>query len=175
MLIGPNKTNPPYSVEHLWSPWRNRHVARSSDNGDSVFTDIAERRTDEEDLVLYRGRTAFVLLNLYPYNNGHLLVVPYRKVTQWSDLTADEQQEMTHLMGESMQWLTRALSPDGFNVGMNVGPGSGAGIPGHIHMHVVPRWTADTNFMPVTAGTKVLPESLQDTWRKLRAAVGQPG
>lgn len=162
-------------MEHLWSPWRNRHVARSTDNADSVFVDIAARQNDEEDLVLYRGQTAFVLLNLFPYNNGHLLVVPYRKVAGWQDLTEPEQREITHLMGESMLWLTDALRPDGFNVGMNIGPGAGAGIPGHIHMHVVPRWSADTNFMPVTAGTKVLPESLQDTWRKLRAVIGQTG
>lgn len=175
MLLGPNEPISPNFVEHLWSPWRNQHVARSSDNTASVFTDIAERHTDEEDLVLYRGRTVFVLLNLYPYNNGHLLVVPFRKVAEWQDLTDAEQLEMTRLMGESMQWLTQALHPHGFNVGMNIGPGAGAGIPGHLHMHVVPRWTSDTNFMPVTAGTKVMPESLQDTWRKLRAAIGQAG
>lgn len=162
-------------MEHLWSPWRNQHVARSTDNTGSVFEDIAARQNDEEDLVLYRGQTAFVLLNLYPYNNGHLLVVPYRKVAGWQDLTEPEQFEITRLMGDAMRWLTDALKPDGFNVGMNIGPGAGAGIPGHIHMHVVPRWSADTNFMPVTAGTKVLPESLQDTWRKLRAVIGHTG
>jgi len=166
-------------MEHMWSPWRSRHMektkadtsARPAEPEQSVFTRIAGRNNDEADYVLWRGTHAYVLLNLYPYNNGHLLVVPYRQTSSWLDLSREEQSEMMDLVTRCMDWLTDALQPEGFNVGMNVGEAAGAGIPDHVHMHVVPRWSADTNFMPATADTKVLPESLRATWSRLRRAV----
>lgn len=167
-------------MEHMWSPWRSRHITpdasdttsgRTKEAGQSVFTRIAQRNNDEADYVLWRGTHAYVLLNLYPYNNGHLLVVPYRKKSTWLALSDDERTEMMDLVTRCMSWLTEALQPEGFNVGMNIGQSAGAGIPDHVHMHVVPRWSADTNFMPATADTKVLPESLAATWSKLRHVV----
>ena len=169
-------------MEHMWSPWRSRHMTHSTtaesvagdDSGspdESVFSRIARRDNDEADYVLWRGTHAYVLLNLYPYNNGHLLVVPYRQKSTWLGLSDEERSEMTDLVTRCMAWLTEALHPDGYNVGVNVGQAAGAGIPNHIHMHVVPRWAADTNFMPTTANTRVLPESLAQTWSKLRRVV----
>lgn len=118
--------------------------------------------------MLYRGTLCFALLNLYPYNTGHILVVPNRRVETWLELTSDEQTAMMQLMGDCMKWIHAALHPDGMNVGMNLGQAGGAGIPDHLHMHIVPRWSSDTNFMPVTAHTKVLPESLRATYDKLK-------
>ncbi len=170
-------------MEHMWSPWRSRHMTRSAaagtdtgtgtdtSTGESVFTLIARRNNDEADYVLWRGTHAYVVMNLYPYNNGHLLVVPYREISTWLALSDEERTEMMELVTRCMSWLTDALRPEGFNVGMNVGQAAGAGIADHLHMHVVPRWSADTNFMPTTADTKVLPESLAATWSKLRQAV----
>lgn len=161
-------------MEHLWSPWRARHVASvpsEKRTGASIFEVIHERHTDDADYVLYRGSSCFALLNLYPYNTGHVLIVPNRRVETWLDLTDGEQAAMTQLMGNCMQWIEAALHPDGMNVGMNVGRAGGAGIPDHLHMHIVPRWSSDTNFMPVTADTKVLPESLRATYDKLKRVI----
>jgi ATP adenylyltransferase len=110
-------------------------------------------------------------MNLYPYNNGHLLLVPYRPVPDYTELTDGERAELAALIGRAIGWLRAALRPDGFNVGMNQGEAGGAGIPDHLHVHVVPRWRADTNFMPVTAEAKVIPEALRATYEKLLDAV----
>lgn len=164
-------------MDRMWSPWRSQHVAdfdarhRPAGEG-SVFSRIAAQPDrDEEHFVLWRGETAFVVLNLYPYNNGHLLIVPYREVEAYTDLSADEQAEIAALIGRCMGWLSEALRPAGFNVGINQGEAAGAGIPEHLHVHVIPRWRADTNFMPVVGAVKVLPEGLETTYAKLRAAV----
>lgn len=166
-------------MERMWSPWRSEHVAefeaRHRPPGEgSVFSRIAAApERDEEHLVLWRGATAFVVMNLYPYNNGHLLLVPYREVATYRALTAEEQAELAALVGRSMGWLERALAPDGYNVGLNEGSASGAGIPEHLHLHVLPRWRGDTNFMPALAATKVIPEAMADTYRRLREAVAE--
>ncbi|NNE70393.1 MAG: HIT domain-containing protein [Rhodothermales bacterium] len=162
-------------MDHLWSPWRKDHVAAwagmSADDKGSVFEDIAASDKDEDNLVVWRAERWYVVLNLYPYNNGHCLVVPYRKVDRYTDLTPDEQAELASVLDHLMRALERAYGPDGMNVGLNQGEAAGAGIPDHLHVHVVPRWTSDTNFMPATAGAKVIPESLQSTWTKLREAL----
>jgi len=164
-------------MQQMWSPWRSKHIERfdqderEAGSGPSVFSRIAAEDRDEDNLVLWRGTHVFVVMNLYPYNNGHMLIVPYREVADYEALTEAEQQEMTRTIAACIRWLKRALKPEGFNVGMNLGPASGAGIPQHLHMHVVPRWRGDTNFMPVVAEVKVIPEALHDTYRKLRAAV----
>lgn len=164
-------------MKRMWSPWRSVHIdsllAESAVEGktDSLFTRLAASKDDEKNFVLYRGSSVFVLLNLYPYNNGHLLIVPYREVQSYTDLSSDEQIEMSRVVDASIRWLTEALHPEGFNVGMNIGTAAGAGIPDHLHLHVVPRWLGDTNFMPAVGEVKVVPESMQDTYQKLKQAV----
>lgn len=164
-------------MDQMWSPWRSQHLTdfeqeRVPDGSGSVFARIAAApERDAEHLVLWRGDGLFVVMNLYPYNNGHLLLVPYRQISDYEDLTAAEQAELAALIGRAMGWLKRALKPDGFNVGINQGSASGAGIPDHLHLHLVPRWRGDTNFMPVTGNVKVIPEALHDTYHKLLAAI----
>jgi ATP adenylyltransferase len=121
-----------------------------------------------ENLVLARGRHAYVILNKYPYNNGHLLVVPFRHIAEFPALSAEEHVEIAHLVARSVEALRAEYEPDGFNLGMNLGRAGGAGIAGHLHQHVVPRWTGDTNFLPVLASTKSLPEHVLRTWDRLR-------
>lgn len=115
----------------------------------------------------------FVLLNLYPYNNGHLMIVPYRAVADYDALSDEEQVEIARVTASCMRWLRRALAPHGFNVGMNLGEAAGAGIPDHLHVHIVPRWRGDTNFMPAVGQVKVIPEALRDTYQKLLSAVAE--
>jgi len=164
-------------MDRLWSPWRSGHIAdfdrRHRPPGDgSIFSRLAANpEGDEEAFVLWRGERVFVVMNLYPYNNGHLLVVPYREVERYTDLTLEEQTEIASTIDRTMRWLRTALRPEGFNVGMNEGEAGGAGIPEHLHVHVVPRWRGDTNFMPVTADVKLVPESMAETYQKLRAAI----
>lgn len=137
----------------------------------SVFERIAsDEPRDADNLVLWRGTHCFVVMNLYPYNNGHVLVVPYRRLASYTDLTAEERAELTGTIDLVMRWTNAALAPDGYNVGINQGEAAGAGIPDHLHVHVVPRWSSDTNFMPTVAQTKVIPEALRETYDKLLAA-----
>lgn len=126
---------------------------------------------DRENYVLFRGQRAFVILNLYPYNNGHLMILPYEHVANLEDLPAEVQAEMMHLVSRFIKLMRTAMNPDGFNVGINIGKAAGAGIDDHVHMHVVPRWQGDTNFMPVINEMRVIPEWLDDTYTKLAAAI----
>jgi len=165
-------------MKRMWSPWRSVHLdnmaaraAEDTTSGESVFEGIAGSGDDEENLILFRAVTVFVVMNLFPYNNGHLMIVPYRKVADYRELSAEEQSEMAVVLDRCLRWLQTALNPDGFNVGMNLGEAAGAGIPGHLHMHIVPRWRGDTNFMPTIAEVKVVPEAMRDTYRRLKAAI----
>jgi ATP adenylyltransferase len=135
-----------------------------------IFCKRAEDNRDEENLILLRGKTHFVIMNKYPYNNGHLMVVPYRHTADFEGLSTAESLEMMELMSKCISVLQKTMNPDGFNVGMNLGRIAGAGIDDHLHFHVVPRWAADTNFMPIIGETKVISEALSETWRKLRQA-----
>jgi ATP adenylyltransferase len=126
---------------------------------------------DDAALILHRGEHAFMMLNAFPYNNGHLMIAPYRHTADMESLSPEESREMMELCALSLGALRRAYAPDGYNLGMNLGKVAGAGIAEHLHLHVVPRWSGDTNFMPVVADTKVLPDSLQNTFAKLRAAI----
>jgi len=161
-----------WPMDRMWSPWRSAYVsgAKGREVGDdeSVFTALLNEERDEETLILWRGEQVFIIMNRHPYNSGHLLIVPYRKVTAYDALEPNEQRALAAAIDRCMGWVRTALSPDGFNVGMNLGRAAGAGIPEHLHAHVVPRWDGDTNFMPTTADTKVLPEDLQTTYGKLR-------
>jgi ATP adenylyltransferase len=153
-------------MERLWSPWRSQYVTGAGGDTECIFCDQLESGHDDS-AVLYRGRTAFVLLNAFPYNSGHVMVAPIRHVGATKDLEDEESHELMDVTLASVGVLEAALSPHGFNVGMNLGRIAGAGVPGHLHMHVVPRWGGDTNFMPVVGETKVLPEMLADTRAKL--------
>ncbi|WP_103019267.1 HIT family protein [Salinibacter altiplanensis] len=162
-------------MDRMWSPWRSAYVseddARTPAGDGSIFTVLLHEEQDAENLILWRGEHVFVIMNRHPYNSGHLLLLPYREVTQYDALTASEQHALTATLDRCMGWLREAVSPDGFNVGMNLGRAAGAGIPEHLHTHVVPRWDGDTNFMATTADTKVLPEDPRTTYGKLRAAM----
>ena len=145
------------------------YIAKDDDDK-CIFCERAERERDREDLVVRRGLHAFVMMNRYPYTTGHLMVAPYRHVGRLCDLTAEEACEIMSLLGWSEKILRDSIGPHGFNVGMNIGRCAGAGFPNHIHVHVVPRWEGDSNFMPVLAETKVLPEILTDTYEKIMLA-----
>ena len=158
-------------MERLWAPWRLTYIEQASggEPRPCVFCGKLER-DDREALILHRGETAFCLLNLYPYANGHLMVAPYRHLARPGDLDAAERAEVWELTDRAIGALERAMSPHGFNVGINLGRVAGAGVEGHVHVHVVPRWNGDTNFMPVLADVRVMPQHLDATWESLRAA-----
>jgi len=147
------------------------YIKSAREEEECIFCTKAQRENDEDELVLKRGKHAMVLMNAYPYNNGHLMISPYRHVASLEDLNRDEQLEIIALVVLSMSVIRRALNAEGFNVGANIGSVSGAGIAEHVHMHIVPRWKGDTSFMTVIADTKVMPESLVETYRKLRTAL----
>jgi ATP adenylyltransferase len=158
----------------MWSPWRAAWVAKNSAaERSNIFVDMLAEDADEKNLILWRGRLMFVVMNLYPYNNGHVLIVPNRKVENYSDLTPDEMKELSVVLGQVLSWIDRALKPDGYNIGMNLGKAGGAGIPQHLHLHVVPRWSSDTSFMSTTSNVRVLPETLRDTYDRIRSVISE--
>jgi diadenosine tetraphosphate (Ap4A) HIT family hydrolase len=164
------------NLEHLWAGWRAPYVGGAANEEEaaeetSVFTQIlASAKPDEETFVVWRGTTCFAILNAFPYTSGHLLVMPYREVGELTDLTAEEHAELWSGATAAVAALQRAYRPDGVNLGMNLGRPAGAGVPGHLHIHVLPRWNGDTNFMTTVAGVRVMPETLADSWAKVRAA-----
>ena len=155
-------------MEELWAPWRMEYIKAEKPEG-CVFCQKPAESRDRENYILYRGKENFIILNSYPYNPGHLMVVPYRHVGAREKLGSEEAQEHFELVRKAVAILGEALRPDGFNLGMNIGKVGGAGVLGHIHTHVVPRWEGDANFMPVIADTRVMPEALADTYEKLEA------
>ncbi|MGD0338124.1 MAG: HIT domain-containing protein [Bacteroidota bacterium] len=166
-------------MDRLWSPWRSKYIESfanetkaSRDADKCLFCRILSApHKDEENLVLYRGSSCFVVLNLFPYNSGHLMIVPHTHTGELSGLSENESAEIMSCSQQCVKALTEALHPQGFNIGMNIGRVSGAGIDGHIHMHIVPRWNGDTNFMPVLGDTRVISEALEDTYRKIKDAL----
>ena len=157
----------------MWSPWRSERIAHledslPDDSGHSLFTRLEQSGNDAESLILWRGSHVYILMNKFPYNNGHLLIVPYRQVARLSDLGEEELLELTRAVRLCMRCVNDAFSPEGYNVGLNEGKAAGASVPDHIHMHVVPRWSGDTNFMPTLAETRVLPYGLTDTYHRLK-------
>ena len=153
--------------EQLWAPWRLAYVARADEQEGCVLCLAAAGA--EEELVVHRGRHAYVLLNKYPYASGHLMVAPLRHIGELGDLTDDEALEIHRLAVQGTEALAETFTPQGYNLGWNLGRVAGAGVADHVHLHVVPRWAGDTNFMPVLADVKVLPEYLADTRTKLAA------
>jgi len=161
-------------MESLHAPWRIEYIlAPKEPADDSLFTRIAQANDDAANLIIARERTCFALLNKYPYAGGHLLVVPYKQTADLSALTDDELAELMTLTRRCVKALKQVMKPDGFNIGINLGKVAGAGIVEHVHLHVVPRWIGDTNFMPVLAQTTVLPQALSEVADKLRAALTQ--
>jgi len=161
-------------AERLWAPWRFAYVedpSTGSPQGDCIFVDLPARNDDRENLLLYRGHKAFVLLNAFPYTNGHLMIAPYKHTELIGDLDDAELLEVNQLLVKSVRWITKAYKPEGFNIGINLGRAGGAGIPTHIHWHVVPRWHGDTNFMTTVGDVRVLPQSLGDSYDRLKEVI----
>jgi diadenosine tetraphosphate (Ap4A) HIT family hydrolase len=158
------------TLDRLWAGWRGEYVSAGVPPGNgSIFTRIlGSGLPDEETYVVWRGPLTFAILNRYPYGSGHLLVMPYREVEDLSALTDEEHAELWTTVRAAVGAVRAAYSPDGVNVGANLGAAAGAGVPDHLHVHVLPRWHADSNFMTSVAETRVLPESLPVTWQKLR-------
>ncbi len=158
-------------MDVLFAPWRMKYIeyARLERPRGCFICEAARSEKPEDHLVVHKGEHVVVLMNTFPYNTGHLLIAPLRHVVDFAELEKDELLELMVAVRDSIEWLRRALSPDGFNIGVNLGKVAGAGEP-HIHIHVVPRWSGDTNFMPIIANTKVIPEALRDTYLKILAA-----
>lgn len=162
-------------MEPLHAPWRIAYIRgpKPTPGSAQLFKRIGESSDDIANYVIARDRSCYALLNSYPYNGGHLMVVPYKTVADLNSLTDDELLDLMKLTRRCQKALTRVMKPDGFNVGINIGSAAGAGIIDHLHIHIVPRWNGDTNFMPVTAGTTVLPEALAEVAQNLRAALAE--
>jgi ATP adenylyltransferase len=160
-------------MENLHAPWRIEYILgpKAPSSGLSVFTEIAQASDDAANYVIFRDRTCFAVLNRYPYTGGHILIVPYKQVADFNGLTEDELLDLMKLTRRCQNALTQVMKPDGFNIGVNLGKVAGAGILEHVHLHIVPRWNGDTNFMPVLANTTVVPEALADIAGKLRAVL----
>ena len=157
-------------MERLWTPWRRAFIEGSTGSSDACFLCSVPAQTDDKrNYLLHRAQRVFALLNLYPYNSGHLMVAPYMHTGDLANLDALIASELIALTQRSVGILQRVYQPDAFNVGMNLGKSAGAGVPDHLHVHVVPRWSGDTNFMPVLGDTKVLPETLDQTYERLAA------
>jgi ATP adenylyltransferase len=156
-------------VKQLWAPWRLEYI-RGADEQDGCFFCRALEADDESGLVVHRGDCAFVVLNKFPYASGHLMVAPGRHEGEFGRLSPEEAAEIHLLASAALRALAETMSPQGFNLGWNLGRIAGAGVVDHVHMHIVPRWAGDTNFMPVLADVKVLPEALEESRRKIAAA-----
>ena len=157
------------TTERLHAYWRMPYIKANSKNSNSSNPFANLKDADEsKHYILVKGDHTCILLNLYPYNAGHILVLPYREVSDISDLNEHEQKELMKFLIKSKSLLSQALSPNGFNIGFNIGKAAGAGIPKHLHCHVVPRWEGDHNFMPVISNTRVLPESIDEMWKQLK-------
>jgi ATP adenylyltransferase len=152
--------------QRLWAPWRLEYI-KGPKSDECIFCVKPDAGDDGASYIVTRGERCFVMLNAYPYNNGHVMVAPYEHLATIEDLDDDTLLDLMHLTQRSLQAIGEAYSPDGFNLGVNQGAVAGAGVADHVHLHVVPRWGADTNFMPVIGSTRVLPQSLDDSWETL--------
>ena len=155
-------------MQRIWAPWRIEYIKQPKSNKCILCTIPKKpREKDRENLLLYRGKKAYVMMNRYPYNNGHLMIVPYKHVKNIIDLSYDELLEIHRIIKLSIEALDKAMHPHGFNIGANIGAVAGAGIEDHFHIHIVPRWIGDTNFMPILANTKIMVEYLNETYDKI--------
>ncbi len=157
-------------MKWIWSPWRMKYVTKNSEEPGRLFCNVLKQNNDAENLIVYRGKNGYVLLNRYPYTSGHLMVVPMTHVSSLTELDAATRLELFDLLAHAEATLKQVYHPEGFNIGANLGEVAGAGIPGHLHFHLVPRWCGDTNFMSVVGETRVLPESLSESYQRIQEA-----
>jgi ATP adenylyltransferase len=154
-------------MKYLWAPWRMEYIEMEKPKG-CILCEKPEQNKDTENYILYRGSKNFIILNIYPYNPGHLMVAPYRHVATLDELTSEERHELFDIVSRSVEILRGELNPQGFNIGINIGRVAGAGIEDHIHTHIVPRWQGDSNYMTIISDVKVVPEALAKTYQKLK-------
>jgi len=160
-------------MDYLWTPWRYAYVSTAEKSVGCVFCEAAAASDDQKVRIVHRGRLCFVILNTYPYTPGHVMIVPYTHLDELRKLPPETAHEMMDLSQRMETVLRNLYHPDGVNLGMNIGKAAGAGIAGHIHMHVLPRWVADANFMSVVGETRILPETLDQTWERMAAVLGK--
>lgn len=160
-------------IQKLWAPWRMQYIEGidSEKNEECIFCTKPRQDDDVKNFIVFRGKTCFIMLNIYPYNNGHLMIVPYKHTHVLADLDAETKLDLMNTADIAMEAIKKVMRPDGFNLGINFGRTAGAGIDEHLHIHIVPRWNGDTNFMPVVGCTKVISESLEGTYIKLKSAI----
>jgi ATP adenylyltransferase len=157
-------------MKHLWSPWRMTYIEKHEKQAGCVFCNAQARTDSAENLIAFRGKNVYVILNLFPYTSGHLMVVPFEHKASIEDLDTATRTEMMELTSKCMGILRKLYNPQGFNMGANIGEAAGAGVPGHVHIHIVPRWSGDTNFMTTLGNARVLPEFLEDTYKRVKEA-----
>ena len=157
-------------MDHLWTPWRKKYVQGQHDDQGCIFCMAAAAEDGVENLIFFRGIYNYMILNRYPYTNGHLMCVPYAHEERLEDLDRDTRVEMMDLITKAVRVLKEVYHPEGFNIGLNLGEIAGAGVAEHLHMHIVPRWAGDTNFMTAVGSTRVLPESLVETYQRVSVA-----
>jgi ATP adenylyltransferase len=155
-------------MDYIWTPWRYQYVKDANRNSTCVFCEIAASNDDESNLVVHRAQSNYVVLNRFPYTSGHVMVIPYQHVATLEEAPSEAVAEMMTLTRRLETVLRKIYQPSGVNIGMNIGEAAGAGVAGHIHMHILPRWVADSNFITVVGETRILPEDLSETWKRLR-------
>jgi ATP adenylyltransferase len=158
-------------MDYLWTPWRYAYVAGINKTSGCVFCDLLQSGDDAKARIVYRGRHCFVILNTYPYTAGHVMILPYAHLDELQKLPGEAAHEMMELAQRMERVLRQLYAPDGINLGMNIGQAAGAGVAGHIHMHALPRWLADANFVSVIGETRILPESLETTYERIKGAM----
>lgn len=160
-------------AERLWAPWRFDYIAKADEatKEGCFFVELPLQTDDRANLLLHRGQTAFVMLNAFPYTSGHLMVAPYKHTADLGELSDAELLEINQLVAAAVRWITAVFKPHGFNIGVNLGSAGGAGVPTHVHWHIVPRWSGDTNFMTTVGDVRVIPQDLTATYDLLRAVV----
>jgi ATP adenylyltransferase len=156
-------------MNQLWSPWRMEYIENNHKESGCVFCNAQASADGAENLIAYRGERAYVILNRFPYTSGHLMVIPFEHKPNLEELDAPTRAEMMELTSRCTTALNNIYRPQGFNIGVNIGEAAGAGVLGHVHIHIVPRWKGDTNFMSTVGGTRVLPEALEDTYKRVKA------
>jgi len=159
--------------DRIWAPWRMNYIDGSHKNEGCIFCVKPAQNNDRENLILYRGKSCFTMMNLFPYNNGHIMISPYKHTGDIGKLSDNEMLEIMTLSKKFIKVMKQSINPDGFNAGFNIGRVAGAGVANHLHFHVVPRWNGDTNFMPVLGETKVISEHILKTYDKLKNAINR--
>ena len=160
-------------MDYLWTPWRYNYITNAEKTSGCIFCEVVKAGDDEKVRIVFRGKHCYLILNTFPYTSGHVMVVPYAHVDELQKLPGDAAQEMMALSQRTEGVLRDIYRPDGVNLGMNIGKAAGAGVAGHIHMHILPRWVADANFVSVVGETRILPEELGVTWKRMKERFGR--